>query len=143
MWKKFLILCLASFYLAGCTTVQKAPEQSVQAQLKSLQRQVQDQENDIAMMKQELDMAKAPRETVSTSVAIKKTPSTVSLSGVTSKNIQMALANAGYYDGKIDGKIGTKSTEAIKKFQKDNGLKADGVVGAKTWERLSEYLGIK
>ena len=32
---------------------------------------------------------------------------------------------------------GTK--KAIKEFQKANGLRADGVVGAKTWELLSKY----
>ena len=55
----------------------------------------------------------------------------------------MALANAGYYDGKIDGKIGSVSTKAIKEFQKDNGLKVDGIVGGQTWAKLSEYLDIK
>lgn len=55
------------------------------------------------------------------------------------KDIQTALKNAGYYTGNIDGKIGPKTDSAIKTFQKDNGLKVDGVVGQKTWNLLSKY----
>ena len=142
MWKKILALVFVSSYLAGCTTVQEAPDQSVQSQLKALQRRVEDQESEIADLRQDLDMAK--RETVvSAPTVTKKTTSTVSMKGASLKNIQIALANAGYYNGKIDGKIGSKSREAIKDFQRDNGLKADGIVGANTWDKLREYLDIK
>lgn len=37
---------------------------------------------------------------------------------------------------KIDGKFGSKTEEAVKKFQRENGLTADGVVGQKTWIAL-------
>lgn len=62
-----------------------------------------------------------------------------------SNNIQAALKNAGYYQGNIDGKIGPASKEALKSFQRDNGLEADGVCGRRTWEKLSPYLsgGVK
>jgi len=52
------------------------------------------------------------------------------------KAIQRALKNAGYYDGKIDGKIGPKTLAAIKKFQEERGLEVDGKVGPKTWAVL-------
>lgn len=60
-------------------------------------------------------------------------------------NIQAALKNAGYYQGNVDGKIGTASKDALKSFQKDNGLEADGVCGRRTWDKLKPYLsgGIK
>jgi len=54
--------------------------------------------------------------------------------------IQTALEHAGFYTGKIDGKIGPKSKQAIEDFQKANGLKVDGKVGPKTWEALSKHL---
>jgi len=57
-----------------------------------------------------------------------------------SKDIQTALKNAGYYSGSVDGKLGPKSKTAIKEFQAANGLTADGKVGAKTWQKLSTYL---
>lgn len=56
------------------------------------------------------------------------------------KEIQLALKNAGYYTGAIDGKLGPKSSRAIEEFQKANGLVADGKVGPKTWAALSRYL---
>ena len=58
----------------------------------------------------------------------------------TSKQIQQALKNAGFYNGKVDGDIGPKTKKAISTFQAKNGLKADGKVGAKTWKALSAYL---
>ena len=56
------------------------------------------------------------------------------------KQIQKALKNAGFYQGSIDGKIGSKTREAIIKFQKANSLKADGIVGKRTSAELSKYL---
>ncbi|MBU1998586.1 MAG: peptidoglycan-binding domain-containing protein [Candidatus Omnitrophota bacterium] len=54
--------------------------------------------------------------------------------------IQEALKNAGYYMGKVDGKIGPISKKAIEDFQKANGLIVDGKVGPKTWGVLGKYL---
>ncbi|TRZ94468.1 peptidoglycan-binding protein [bacterium] len=56
------------------------------------------------------------------------------------KQIQRALKKAGFYKGEIDGKIGLKTKEAIMRFQKARGLKADGVVGKRTSEELRRYL---
>ncbi|MBI1977164.1 MAG: peptidoglycan-binding protein [Candidatus Omnitrophica bacterium] len=56
------------------------------------------------------------------------------------KEIQKALAEAGFYKGTIDGVIGKKSRAAIRAFQEKHGLKADGVCGPKTWEKLKAYL---
>jgi peptidoglycan hydrolase-like protein with peptidoglycan-binding domain len=56
------------------------------------------------------------------------------------KQIQLVLQRAGYYKGKIDGKMGPQTKEAIKAFQKAKGLKADGVVGAQTWVELRKNL---
>ena len=56
------------------------------------------------------------------------------------KQIQRALKKAGFYQGPIDGNIGPKTKEAIIKFQKANGLKADGIVGKRTSAELNKYL---
>jgi len=58
----------------------------------------------------------------------------------TNQQIQQALKNAGLYEGAIDGSLGRKSKAAIKAFQEQNGLTADGKVGKKTWAKLISYL---
>ena len=46
--------------------------------------------------------------------------------------VQRKLKQWGYYDGPIDGVYGAKTFEAVKLFQRKNGLKVDGVVGPQT-----------
>lgn len=59
---------------------------------------------------------------------------------LSAKRIQKALKSAGFYQGEIDGKIGSKTKSAIIKFQKAHNLKADGVVGKRTSMELNKYL---
>ena len=44
--------------------------------------------------------------------------------------LQARLFELGYYTGRIDGRFTAETTEAVKAFQKANGLGADGIVGA-------------
>lgn len=46
--------------------------------------------------------------------------------------IQTKLKRWGYYNGSIDGIYGTKTLNAVKYFQRKNGLTQDGIVGPKT-----------
>ena len=50
--------------------------------------------------------------------------------------VQQKLKELGYYNGAIDGIIGTQTVTAIKNFQRDNGLTVDGIVGPKTAKLL-------
>ncbi len=50
----------------------------------------------------------------------------------TIKKVQKKLNKCGYSCGKADGVMGTKTKKALKKYQKDNGLKADGIIGSTT-----------
>jgi len=54
------------------------------------------------------------------------------------KIIQENLIENGYSVGSYgaDGYFGTATFNAIKKFQRDNGLMVDGIVGKETWDRL-------
>jgi peptidoglycan hydrolase-like protein with peptidoglycan-binding domain len=58
---------------------------------------------------------------------------------ISTRAIQQALAKAGYDPGKIDGQLGARSKSALRRFQKDKGLAADGLVGSKTIRTLLEY----
>ena len=73
-------------------------------------------------------------------VRVENTGSSVSPEEMTKKDIQEALKNAGYYDGAIDGKFGAMTTQAIRDFQENAGLKVDGVAGPRTKEKLVKYL---
>lgn len=52
------------------------------------------------------------------------------------KAIQQGLKGLGYYGGADDGIAGTSTRTAVTKFQGENRLSADGVVGAGTHSRL-------
>lgn len=60
-------------------------------------------------------------------------------SGATVKTMQQKLINWGYLSGKADGIFGAKTKAAVVKFQRNNGLTADGVVGTKT----AQAMGLK
>lgn len=51
---------------------------------------------------------------------------------------QTLLVEKGYDIGKcgIDGDFGSATEKAVKAFQKDNGLKVDGIIGQATWNAL-------
>ena len=57
------------------------------------------------------------------------------------KTLQTALKEQGYYSGKIDGVYGKSTVNAVKAFQKKNGLKADGIAGPLTQEKLYAAAG--
>ena len=48
------------------------------------------------------------------------------------RKIQQKLKNWGYYTGSVDGIYGTKTRDAVKYFQRKNGLTVDGIAGKKT-----------
>ncbi|MBQ7887211.1 MAG: peptidoglycan-binding protein [Clostridia bacterium] len=50
--------------------------------------------------------------------------------------LQQALAELGYLTGAADGNFGTGTQTAVKKFQEDNNLDADGIAGKMTQEAL-------
>ena len=50
--------------------------------------------------------------------------------------IQTRLKNWGYYTGAVDGIYGSKTEEAVRSFQRKNGLTADGMAGPKTLSAL-------
>ena len=54
--------------------------------------------------------------------------------------LQTTLKESGSNPGKIDGKFGAKTKQAVKDFQAANDLKVDGKVGYKTLSKLSAYI---
>jgi N-acetylmuramoyl-L-alanine amidase len=52
------------------------------------------------------------------------------------KQIQQRLSDWGYYKGSIDGIYGSRTTAAVKYFQRKNGLTADGICGNATLKAI-------
>ena len=52
------------------------------------------------------------------------------------KEVQRRLKEWGYYNGAIDGVYGKGTVEAVKKFQRKNGLTPDGIAGKSTYAAL-------
>ena len=57
-------------------------------------------------------------------------------SGAVVREIQTRLKNWGYYSGAVDGVYGSKTEEAVRWFQRKNGLTADGQAGSQTLAAL-------
>lgn len=60
--------------------------------------------------------------------------------GETVKYIQNKLINKGYFLGRTgaDGIFGFQTEKAVRQFQIDNSLSADGIIGPLTWEKLED-----
>jgi peptidoglycan hydrolase-like protein with peptidoglycan-binding domain len=52
------------------------------------------------------------------------------------KQLESRLKQLGFNPGKIDGKFGSSTAKAVRRFQKAFNLQADGIVGKKTWKAL-------
>ena len=138
MFPRILLSAIIILALTGCATTKKTATGSeveeLQTKVSDLEKQLQEKDEEVRDLEERLSRVKMPdsEEIVNAQE--------VDISKVTPKSIQTTLKNAGFYSGTIDGKIGKKTREAIKEFQKANGLKADGIVGKQTWFRLQKYL---
>ena len=65
-------------------------------------------------------------------VTTEETLSRFGSSGSEVRNIQTKLKNWGYYTGSVDGVYGSRTVAAVKSFQRNNGLTADGIAGTQT-----------
>jgi len=52
------------------------------------------------------------------------------------RRAQKRLTLSGYDAGGVDGIFRAKTESAVKRFQRDQGLTEDGIVGPTTWERI-------
>lgn len=127
----FVVLgCVGIICLAGCASTRQGGSSA------SLENRVQALESKVNML--ETDTSSSGSASMSSGSDM--TEKGASADTMTKKQIQKALKNAGYYDGVVDGKIGPKTRTAIMEFQKNMELKADGIAGRNTKEKLLKYL---
>ncbi len=65
-----------------------------------------------------------------------ETLSRIGSRGTEVRKIQTLLKNYGVYNGAVDGIYGSKTAQAVKVFQRYNGLTADGVAGPATLKKM-------
>lgn len=132
---------------SGCANAPRSKDadmevQGLRNQVSLLEAQIQLRNDEIASLKNTI--ANDSREKSISAEAAGAELATTGKKTVSAKpslkNIQLALKNAGYDPGNLDGKMGSKTKLAIKAFQKANKMKADGRVGKNTWSVLSKYL---
>ncbi len=155
MVQKYFVLVGALVFLAGCASTQQGQSVAdMQLRISDLERQVEAKDEEIKELKYsvkdmsyEMDRIKtqsqrgsSARTSDSKSASYVKNDEILRVN-VNPEKVQQALKGAGYYTGTIDGKLGARTKGAISKFQQDHGLKADGVVGEKTWNALKSYAG--
>ena len=146
MRRMTFIVMIIGLFLVGCE--KKAAKESVSGALDSF-NQVIPTQTELTLMDKTGSASSTPAAanqtpqataTVGATIPESVTSAVLDLKSVGTKEIQQALKNANLYDGKIDGSSGPKTKNAIMKFQEQNGLNADGKVGAKTWAKLGSFL---
>lgn len=157
MGVRLLGLVFVAVALGGCASVrpQAQPLSQIQNQVSDMQQRIDEQEKEIVDLKYEVkelssksDMARTVTLEESELNPVKKSSVSKPASGAdkvikvaaSAADVQKALKGAGLYDGNIDGKIGSRTKSAIMEFQKQHNLKADGVIGQKTWNELKQYI---
>ena len=138
----FFVLFIFMFSLTGCATSRKRKDlesQGLKNQISVLEAQIQAKDEEISGLRDTLAKATEEKTELTKVVSKKKTIGEIK-SRPSVKQVQIALQNAGYNPGSIDGRTGRQTRDAIKAFQRANNLKSDGRVGKKTWDLLKEYL---
>ncbi|MBI4397606.1 MAG: peptidoglycan-binding protein [Candidatus Omnitrophica bacterium] len=140
----FILFGVLAFGAAGCVGNDKYNKDMnlMRSQLQLLQSDVENLRSGQQKIEDQVISTPASSAAVSGAVAsasgdVYRTPSGFTLP---SRDIQKALKNAGYYNGPIDGKVGSATRAAIRQFQEDQGLSADGVCGRQTWSKLQGFL---
>ena len=129
-------------YSSGCITLKNASEMSGKWFIDKITHKITGSGGyTIDMELHRVPAAKSTKKTSKKSTAKKKTVSRPTLKygskGKWVLTLQKKLRSFGLYkNGALDGSFGPITRTAVKQFQRKHGLKADGIVGAKTWAAL-------
>jgi len=144
MLRKMFLAVMAIVFLAslsGCATLGKKKDlelQELRSQVTALEAELQNRDRKVTILTEELGRVIREKQAPS-----RERAAVDAVSKPTTKQVQLALKNAGYDTGKIDGRMGSKTREAIRSFQRANDLVIDGKVGKKTWEALRGFLDMQ
>lgn len=137
-----LFLLFFTVQLTGCAAGRRQNDLQMQAmrnQVSVLESQLQSRDQEISNLREVLLRAEQQQFTTADKTGKRKLIGEVK-TRPNARQIQTALANAGFDPGGIDGKLGKQTRDAVRAFQRANDLEADGKVGKRTWALLKEYL---
>lgn len=140
----FVLLGVFAICLSGCVTARASKQkdlenQGLRNQISVLESQIQNKDQELNSLKEELNSLIEQKNQTAVKSAKEKSAAEVSAHPAT-KQVQTALKNAGFYTGNVDGRMGKKTRDAVKAFQKANNLTVSGKVSKKTWILLSGHL---
>ena len=137
---RILFLFLASLvFISGCATTRAKRDTTadLQSQVTELQSQLQSKDQEIQELQARLESNDRAIQSAPTYAGSNiSSSSLIKVSGVSVKDVQQSLTRAGLDPGPVDGRMGKKTKAAIKEFQRSRHLRADGIVGEKTWSLL-------
>ncbi|MBI1952701.1 MAG: peptidoglycan-binding protein [Candidatus Omnitrophica bacterium] len=107
--------------------------EALNQQVAALETRVGELDQKLAEIEAQLTVAQADQKAQAPAKPARK-------EALSPRQVQMALKAAGFYEGSVDGKLGPKTKQAVKAFQRANGLTPDGVIGSKTSAALAGHL---
>jgi len=141
------VLVIFAISLTGCAAGRKQNDlemQNLKNQVSALESQLASKDEEINSLRNELSRGQESNVSEMPTVSSKKRGKQRVVGEVKSRpsirHIQVALKNAGFEPGPVDGKMGRATRGAIKAFQNAHNLSPDGKVGKDTWDLLKEYL---
>jgi peptidoglycan hydrolase-like protein with peptidoglycan-binding domain len=155
---RLLLAVILLSTITGCATTgaNKTSQEQMQSRVTELEKKVEEKDSQIVDLQYQVkdlsskvggnakDTGDSGEESASLAPSLKVASSGSSdqIIRVNAKieDIQTALRNAGHYTGKIDGKLGAGTKQAIVEFQKAHHLTPDGILGKRTWKLLKANL---
>lgn len=132
---------LSMLLAAGCATSFTAKGREAD----SVTTQGASLESQIGTLNQRIEELTQRQETLETQMAARPSKQSEAVArakapALSTRQVQVALKAGGFYNGSVDGKPGPQTKEAVKAFQRSNGLHPDGVVGSRTATQLAKLL---
>ncbi|MBI3615123.1 MAG: peptidoglycan-binding protein [Candidatus Omnitrophica bacterium] len=134
-------VAVTSVFLAGCATslgTKTSEAESLKAQVASLEGRVGELNSKVEDLSKQQGLSEGEAQATPTAASEKE--SGKGSAALSARQVQLALKNAGFYSGQIDGRLGRKTKQAVKAFQRSNGLTPDGKIGARTSMALAKFI---